>query len=110
MASEKADLITPLRSSGKNRVAKLRFKDSPGLLSPSCISNVDDTLKTDVNTPSVLFGDTERRILRQIYKPPEPVWNARVPPPLENTPYRSRAGPVRKFEYNHTADLKLNNE
>ena len=70
---EDYDSIAPLCS--RDSMSSVKSRESLGLLPPSYLANIDndDLFISQVNSPSVLFGDKEKSYLRQVLKAPSPV-------------------------------------
>ncbi|XP_063694942.1 uncharacterized protein LOC134826492 [Bolinopsis microptera] len=74
LEEEDYDSIAPLCS--RDSMSSVKSRESLGLLPPSYLANIDndDLFISQVNSPSVLFGDKEKSYLRQVLKPPSPMY------------------------------------
>ena len=72
---DESDGLGPLRS--RDSMSSVKSRESLGLLPPSYLANIDndDLFISQVNSPSVLFGEKEKNYLKRVFKAPSPVSN-----------------------------------
>ena len=70
---DESDGLGPLRS--RDSMSSVKSRESLGLLPPSYLANIDndDLFISQVNSPSVLFGEKEKNYLKRVFKAPSPV-------------------------------------
>ena len=72
---DESDGLGPLRS--RDSMSSVKSRESLGLLPPSYLANIDndDLFISQVNSPSVLFGEKEKNYLKRVFKAQSPVSN-----------------------------------